>query len=134
MNRVLAGLLTACLLGLVPVASTGVEAQDLPGQIMIENEGYRRKLYQAVPFPHLSHAEDYGIECNACHHKYQDGKNVWQEGDPVVKCAVCHNPKKGQGKVLRLVFAYHFNCRTCHMENDSGPKDCGECHTKKTAP
>jgi hypothetical protein len=54
----------------------------------------------------LTHVEYYGIECHKCHHDYRDGGSVWEEGDPVKKCVVCHNPKKKQGKMHRLVFAF----------------------------
>ncbi len=105
-------------------------AQDIPQKIMIFNKGYKRKLYKPVSFPHLEHAEDYGIECERCHHNYQGGKNVWQEGDPVKNCAACHNPNRKQGKVPRLVFAYHFKCKKCHLEAESGPIECKDCHSK----
>ena len=106
-------------------------AQDIPEEILIESEGYRTKLYQPVEFTHLVHVEDYGIECAECHHDYKGGENVWQEGDPVKKCSLCHSPVGKQGDVHRLVFAFHFNCKRCHKENESGPMECGECHTKR---
>jgi hypothetical protein len=43
---------------------------------------------------------------------------------------VCHKPTKRQGKVVRLQFAYHFSCKKCHKEVESGPIDCTECHKK----
>lgn len=107
-------------------------AVEMPEDIKIYNEGYKRKLYKPVFFPHLVHAEDYLIDCFECHHSYKGGENVWEEGDPVQKCIACHSPTKKQGeKVHRLVFAYHFNCKKCHKEIESGPIECKECHTKK---
>ena len=107
-------------------------AEEMPEEIKIYNEGYKRKVYKPVLFTHLVHSEDYGIECSNCHHTYKDGENVWEEGDPVQKCIACHSPTKKQGeKVHRLVFAYHFNCKNCHRENESGPTECKDCHTKK---
>jgi hypothetical protein len=106
---------------------------ESPDTLMIYNEGYNRKLYEPVLFTHLEHVEDFGIECTDCHHDYKDGENVWQEGDPVRKCAACHNPKKKQGTVHRLVFAFHFNCKKCHKDNEAGPIECKECHKKKGA-
>lgn len=104
--------------------------QDPPEEIMINNSGYRRKVHGGVAFPHLAHSEDYGFECKECHHEYKKGENVWEEGDPVKRCIVCHNPKKKQGRVPRLQFAYHFSCRKCHREIESGPIECKECHQK----
>ena len=107
-----------------------LDAQDVPETIKIYNKGYRRKLYKPVEFPHLAHIDDYGFECTECHHNYKDGKNVWKEGDPVRRCMVCHSPTKRRGKVYRLMFAYHLNCKRCHREAESGPIKCSECHKK----
>ena len=110
--------------------STQAIPQDIPENITINNKGYRRKANNPVLFPHLAHSEDYGIECRECHHEYKGGKNVWEEGDLVKRCIICHSPTKRQGHVLRLVFAYHFNCRGCHKEMESGPVECRDCHKK----
>jgi len=109
------------------------QGQEAPKLIKISNKGYRRKVHHApVTFTHLAHIEDYGIECTECHHNYRSGENVWKEGDPVRKCIDCHSPIKKQGQnVPRLVFAYHFKCKKCHKENESGPVKCKECHSKK---
>lgn len=107
-------------------------AQDIPQEIMIFNKGYKRKLNKPVRFPHLAHVEDYEVECAQCHHNYRGGENVWQEGDPVKNCVVCHDPIKKQGDIPRLVFAYHFNCKKCHRNIESGPIECKDCHTKIT--
>ncbi len=118
----------AFLLDATPQAQ---QEQKIPKVIMISNNGYRRKVHhKPVRFTHLAHIEDYGLECTECHHNYRSGKNVWKEGDPVKKCIACHSPVKKQGQnVHRLVFAYHFKCKKCHKENDSGPVKCKECHT-----
>ncbi len=131
-----AGRLTLIVAGLTALlfltAGILTAEQEMPEEIMIYNKGYKRKLYQPVRFTHQTHAEDYGIECNECHHDYKGGENVWEEGDPVKKCIVCHSPLKKRGeKVHRLVFAYHFKCKRCHKENESGPVKCKECHTKE---
>ena len=112
------------------LGGTTLTAGDMPEEIMIFSKGYKRKLYKPVRFTHLVHAEDYGVSCDECHHDFKDGENIWQEGDPVRNCVACHNPAKKQGKVHRLVFAFHFNCKKCHKENESGPRECKECHTK----
>jgi len=130
-ERRLFTLLTVAIAGLVFTAAGTLTAEDMPDEVQISNEGYKRKVYKPVTFTHLAHVEEYGIECADCHHDYKDGENVWEEGDPVKKCVVCHNPDKKQGNVHRLVFAYHFNCKKCHKANESGPRECKECHTKK---
>ncbi len=130
MNRRLILPMLVALGCLMSLAAGLLIAQDILQEIMIFNKGYKRKLYKPVRFLHLEHAEDYGIDCNRCHHKYQGGKNVWQKGDPVKNCVACHNPNKKQGKVPRLVFAYHFKCKKCHRETGSGPVECKDCHSK----
>ncbi len=131
-NRLLT-LLTVVFTGLMflGVGTLTAEEDEAPDEVMIDNEGYKRKVHGPVKLTHLVHVEDFGLECDQCHHDFKEGENVWEEGDPVKKCVVCHNPKKKQGNVHRLVFAYHFNCKNCHKENDSGPIECKECHTKE---
>ena len=111
---------------------TAEEIEEESEEINIHNEGYKRKLFKPVLFTHLVHNEDYGIDCDECHHDYKGGENIWEEGDSVQNCVACHSPiKKQQKNVHRLVFAYHFNCKKCHIENEAGPVECKECHTKK---
>ena len=98
-------------------AQTGALAQDdPPDDIVIENEGYETDRKGPVEFSHLAHMEDYEIECMGCHHDYQDGKNVWDEGDSVEKCVSCHDPLKSEGNVKKLKTAYHKNCKKCHQD------------------
>lgn len=126
-------LILALFTGAGLIAADCLTAEDIPEEIEIYNEGYRKKLYEPVDFNHLEHVEDYDVACDQCHHDYKGGENIWKKGDPVKKCTQCHNPKKKQGeKVYRLVFAYHFNCKKCHQENDSGPTACEDCHTKRS--
>lgn len=118
---------------MLSVGLPGAQEQEVPKQVRIENEGYRRKLFKPIYFGHDVHVEDYGIECTECHHEYKGGKNVWKEGDRVPKCVVCHNPQKKQGNSARLLFAFHFNCRNCHKLNEMGPIECRACHSKEGA-
>ena len=71
-------------------------------------------------FTHERHTKEYGTACNACHHVYEDGKNVWREGMPVKRCSECHDDPALQGKEA-LVAGYQLkkmvpdpNCRDCH--------------------
>ena len=56
-----------------------LSADDMPDDISLENEGYKTDRKGPVSFSHLSHAEDYEVECQECHHIYEDGENVWDE-------------------------------------------------------
>jgi predicted CXXCH cytochrome family protein len=86
---------------------------------------------------HKKHSADYKIACAECHHVYEGGKNVFKEGDPVQKCSGCHDAVKSEGKVKKLMLAYHKNCQGCHKEmNKAGEKTgptrkCNDCHAKK---
>jgi len=91
--------------------------------VMIENTVYKEREYGPVRFQHLKHYEKYEdlegekIACKECHHRYEDGENVWEEGDPVKACATpgCHDPvKELDGKQYKLRIAYHVKCKTCH--------------------
>ncbi len=132
------GLLVVLLIGLVFLVVGVLSAADKgPATICIENTGYKADKKGPVNFSHKKHQEDYKIACTECHHDYQNGKNVWKEGDPVKKCKQCHNPLKKKGKVPKLNVAYHKNCKTCHKKlakagKKAGPyKKCSKCHAKK---
>ncbi len=134
------GLLAILLTGLVFLLVGVLSAADIdkgPEKICIQNKGYKKIKKGPVEFSHRKHQVDYKIACTECHHNYENGKNVWKEGDPVKKCHQCHNPLKKQGKVLKLQIAYHKNCKGCHRElakahKKHGPyKKCSKCHAKK---
>lgn len=114
-------------------------ATDIPDTIMIDNQGYKADKKGPVKFSHKAHAVDHKIACTECHHKYENGKNVWKEGDPVKKCIECHSPLKKQGKVKKLKNAYHRNCKNCHKKLFKAGKSkkapfrkCNDCHQKKS--
>ena len=135
------GLLTWVLIaftGLFFLTVGVLTAADAPDDVKIENEGYKKDKKGPVTLSHKKHNEEYKVNCTECHHDFQDGKNVWKEGDPVKKCGECHDSKKKQGKVMKLQNAYHKNCKTCHKtlvkekKSDKAPfKKCNDCHQKK---
>ena len=95
-----------------------------------------------VEFSHQKHNVDYKIACNQCHHKYQDGKNVWKEGEPVEKCSKCHTEMTVEGEKklpqdqqkLNLKLAFHGECQGCHQKmkkedpNTKAALTCSTCH------
>jgi hypothetical protein len=95
-----------------------------------------------VEFSHKKHAEEYKIACTDCHHKFENGKNVWKQGDPVQKCEACHNEPTIQGEKklppeqqkLNLKLAFHENCVGCHQKlkkdkpDTKAPVTCTGCH------
>lgn len=113
------------------------EVQEAPDEISINNNIYRTDRKGSVYFSHAEHAEGYVDACDACHHEYKDGQNVWEEGQPVQKCSQCHDPLKRDGKIRKLNIAYHKNCKGCHRElaregDTQAPyRQCTDCHAKR---
>lgn len=128
----------ACLFLALSWGSTPAEEPSPPESIVIENEGYEKDRKGPVKFSHLSHVEDYEAACDACHHDYQGGKNVWKEGDPVKKCADCHSPLESKENAKKLSIAFHKNCKSCHkkavqegVSEDAPYKSCYHCHERE---
>jgi class III cytochrome C family protein len=137
MKRKFLSLLLVVFTGLLFLTVGALTAADVPDEVNIENQGYKSNKKGPVKLSHKKHSADYKIACADCHHDYKDGKNVWKEGDPVKKCGDCHDPKKKQGKTMKLKNAYHKNCKNCHKDlgkagKPTGPfKKCNDCHAKK---
>jgi hypothetical protein len=132
-------ILTAALTALLFVAfgglTTAADEQEVPDQILLDNE-YERDKKGPVEFTHKKHEEDYGIACADCHHVYEDGENVWKEGDHVEKCSACHTPEGEADGPMKLQNAFHRNCKNCHKDlfkekKPTGPfRKCNDCHQK----
>ena len=113
------------------------ETQETPEEMVIDNQVYETDRKGSVWFSHLNHADGYADSCEACHHDYQDGKNLWEEGLPVAKCSSCHDPEESEGSLKKLYIAFHKSCKGCHKRfaaegGTSAPyKQCTDCHEKK---
>jgi hypothetical protein len=88
-----------------------------------------RVFTKPMAFPHSNHKE---YKCTECHHDYMDAKNVWQEGQEVKLCNVCHKLQT-VGKIMNLEKAYHDKCQGCHKKlkkekKKTGPTSCSKCH------
>ena len=119
-------------------AFIAAEEQEIPEEIIFDSDVYKSNRKGPVTFSHMNHAEDYELECSECHHEYQDGKNIWKEGDTVKKCSSCHDPSKRQGNARKLSVAYLKNCKGCHKRlvreqgsTDAPYKKCYDCHELK---
>ena len=119
-------------------AFIAAEEQEIPEEIIFDSDVYKSNRKGPVTFSHMNHAEDYELSCSECHHEYQDGKNIWEEGDAVKKCSSCHDPSKRQGNARKLSVAYHKNCKGCHKRlvkeqgsTDAPYKKCYDCHALK---
>lgn len=137
MKRGIVGLILVALTSLLFITVGALIATDVPDDVTIENEGYKKDKKGPVKLSHKKHSAEYKVACTECHHDYQDEKNVWKETDPVKKCKECHSPLKKVGKTKKLQIAYHKNCKDCHKavakEGKKAPfKKCKECHQKKS--
>ncbi len=86
-----------------------------------ETVSYAEKsAWGRVTFTHTMHAEDYGFDCDACHHVDMEGG--------FNKCSSCHDNLKD---------TLHKNCyKTCHRKlkaegKATGPTTCSGCHVKE---
>jgi hypothetical protein len=130
-------LLTVLAVGLCILASGVLTAADVPEKVLIQNE-YPKDRKGPVSLSHKKHVEEYGAACTDCHHEYEGGKNVWQEGQPVKKCSACHDPAEKKGSAMKLGSAFHRNCKGCHKayaaehpDTKAPLKKCNDCHQKK---
>lgn len=109
-----------------------------PDEILLNHvKQFIQKRRPPVPFPHGVHMERF--ECLACHHKYENGKNVLdedelEEGNPAATCTACHNIKSG----CNLQKVFHRQCLECHVNKRPpgekyGPRMCIGCHLQENA-
>ena len=129
-KQTLIAVVVAVMVGVFAMAGV-LMAADVPETITIHDPAFGEYKKGPVEFTHGKHVKDHGVACVDCHHKYEDGKNVWKEGDPVQKCSECHPMDKNEGKLYKLKAGtvFHKNCRDCHKEMQKGPyKKCDECH------
>ena len=139
MKKGLLTLVVVALTGLIFLTVGALTAADVPDEVIIQNEGYKKDKKGPVKLSHKKHETEYKVACTECHHEYKECKNVWKEGQPVKKCSECHNPLKKEDKVIKLQNAYHKNCKNCHKalikdgKSKKAPfKKCNDCHQKKS--
>ncbi|MBW1896194.1 MAG: cytochrome c3 family protein, partial [Deltaproteobacteria bacterium] len=91
--------------------------QQAPDTTTMNSTVYEKHTKPVVTLSHKKHNVDYGISCADCHHVYENGKNVWKEGDAVEKCQVCHSQAKapkakpGDPKLSKVekIKLYHYS-------------------------
>lgn len=90
------------------------------------NTSVLAEWYGPASFDHDSHPDHRG-DCSLCHH-YSLGR--------IPPCSECHGEPfdPTELKMPGLTHAFHLRCISCHMENQAGPVDCIECHTKAEIP
>lgn len=92
----------------------------------IEEEAFSTHTQSPAVFVHDEHNARAGLtDCGICHHVYEDGQRVKGALSVGQECSDCHRP---QDQSLRLKYAYHTLCISCHMERNQGALTCRECH------
>lgn len=119
----------AVLLAFAFLAPAPAPAQD--EVMLLAPRDFPRPQRPAVRFPHARHADS--NDCTACHHVFEQGRNVWTPGE-ATSCAGCHG-QKSQGRAPALLPAWHHLCQDCHLrarsaDKPAGPLFCGQCHVK----
>ena len=114
------------------------ESLEQIDQITLHYQTYEKDRQGPVGFSHLKHAREYQISCWECHHEYSNGgKNTWAPWGKTEKCIKCHEPNRKKDGVIKLMTAFHLNCKVCHKKRDiyKGDvklyKECGKCHLKE---
>ena len=128
-------LILSAITGLYIISTASLVAEeDITEDIRIENN-YPSDRKGPVDFSHLIHAEDYEVECDACHHEYEGNINMWDYGDPVKKCQECHIPSKNIDNLKNLRLSFHLLCKNCHKDlakegisEDAPYRKCSGCH------
>ncbi len=134
-------------LELLSLGESARESAEVPAVITLKATLWSEHTKSPVTFSHKKHSAEYKVACSECHHKYEDGKNVWNEGDPIQKCQECHTEPtiKGEKQLapekqkLNLKLAFHNNCQGCHKKLKMKdrekyadiPTTCTECHPPK---
>ena len=107
-----------CPVGSVPESSA--DSAEVPEEVVLDK---LVEVYEEVAFSHADHADMVDDGCTACHHHAPPG--VYQ------KCGACHGKGLFEAEKLNMInltAAYHRQCIECHVEWESGPTGCTECH------
>ena len=81
-------------------------------------------------FDHDFHDLDLDIQCEECHHVYENGVLVQDKCSDEKRCIECHPIKATDEYKIPLLQAFHSSCQGCHEKEDKGPVMCGECHKR----
>ena len=81
-------------------------------------------------FDHDFHDLDLEIECEKCHHVYENGVLIKDKSSENKRCIECHPLKVNEEYKIPLLQAFHSGCQDCHRKEGKGPLMCGECHRR----
>ena len=97
----------------------------------VDNAVFDNPQRPSAIFNHDTHNEGAGLDdCSQCHHLYDEaGKKREGESSEDQMCSDCHG-QKDEGSKPNLMKAYHLRCKSCHLEKQSGPILCAQCHVR----
>ncbi len=96
----------------------------------LDNAGFENPQEPASAFDHDFHDLDLEIECEECHHVYENGGLVKDKSSENKRCIECHPLKANDEYKIPLLHAFHSHCQGCHEKKEKGPVMCGDCHNR----
>lgn len=116
-----AGLASTCAMSAPGVATIppGAKVNLLNSPVLVE-------MYGPALFDHEVHQRIVD-DCTICHH---------HSGGEIVPCEECHANAFNSEDIGKpsLAHVFHLRCISCHQENQIGPTECTECHSKASIP
>ena len=96
----------------------------------LENASFTNPQEPPSAFDHDFHDLDLEIECEECHHVYENGVLVKDKCSDDKRCIECHPLKANDEYKTPLLQAFHSMCQDCHIKKEKGPVMCGDCHKR----
>lgn len=121
--------ITAAVFAALLIALVGVAWSQMDMEV-VDNTFFEDPERPPATFVHDDHNYEADImDCNVCHHVYEDGEFQEDQDSVGMYCSDCHG-LEADGSMPGLMQAYHGQCKGCHLEKDAGPVTCGGCHEK----
>ena len=119
------------LFAIIIAAILGFRALDRSNTItFLNNADFENTQEPPSAFGHDFHDLDCKIECEECHHVYENGVLVKDKCSDNKRCIECHPLKANDKYKISLLQAFHSQCEDCHKKEKKGPLMCGECHKR----
>ena len=96
----------------------------------LDNASFENPQEPPSAFDHDFHDLDLEIECEECHHVYENGVQVKDKCSDDKRCIECHPLKATDEYKVPLLQAFHSHCLDCHKKEAKGPIMCGKCHKR----
>lgn len=114
--------------GMVIMAALCFAQEDMQ---VVDNSVFTHPVRPPARFAHDEHNELAEVDdCAVCHHLYEDGVRLEDESSEDQQCVACHAEvvDAHSDTPINLRRAYHLRCKECHLNSNSGPIMCAECH------